>query len=61
MNAKKAKQLRRLAEKSTVGKPAERLIHHPVRFGNAIQSPMSTRGHYLDLKRAHRTLERRKP
>lgn len=50
MNAKKAKQLRRLAEEATVGlKPISKILSD--RGTSIVNSPKSTRGMYRLLKR----------
>ncbi len=56
MRAKKAKALRRTAEKATEGLPGRHLVCDQRNQGTALNSPNSTRGIYRKMKRVFKSL-----
>ena len=58
MRGKKAKQLRRLAEDVTVGKPARQLVEQPNNPSTAVNNPGTTRAVYRVMKQNYRKLNR---
>ncbi|HOW46089.1 MAG TPA: hypothetical protein P5305_01375 [Rubrivivax sp.] len=56
MNAKKAKQMRRMAREEMVGDPQVDYVAGPRRRTTMVNSPNSVRGMYLQLKKAYKAL-----
>lgn len=60
MRGKKAKTLRRVAERATQGLPARRLLMNR-NTGQAVNDPQSTRGVYRNFKKIVRRQQIEKP